>query len=57
MLAGISFLLLLAIPVNFNYWVFALITLLNGIGQGLFSSPNAAAMMSLEKHERGSHAV
>ncbi|WP_433195608.1 MFS transporter [Nocardia sp. CA-107356] len=45
-LAGFTFLLLLAIPVDFNYWVFAAIVLLNGIGCGLFFSPNTAAIMS-----------
>ncbi|MBJ8339621.1 MFS transporter [Antrihabitans sp. YC3-6] len=45
-IVGITFLLLLVIPVDFNYWVFAFIVLLNGIGSGLFSSPNTAAIMS-----------
>ncbi|MFX0580634.1 MFS transporter [Nocardia nepalensis] len=45
-LAGLTFLLLLAIPVDFNYWVFAAIVLLNGVGCGLFFSPNTAAIMS-----------
>lgn len=46
LLAGATFLLLLVIPVDFDYWLFALITLLNGIGSGLFFSPNTAAIMS-----------
>lgn len=45
-LAGLTFLLLLIVPVDFNYWVFAAIILLNGIGCGLFFSPNTAAIMS-----------
>ncbi|WP_433599756.1 MFS transporter [Nocardia sp. CA-135953] len=45
-LAGLTFLLLLVIPVDFDYWVFATIVLLNGIGCGLFFSPNTAAIMS-----------
>ncbi|MEV6337367.1 MFS transporter [Nocardia vinacea] len=45
-LAGLTFLLLLVIPVDFNYWVFATVVLLNGIGCGLFFSPNTAAIMS-----------
>ncbi|MGY4103356.1 MFS transporter [Nocardia sp. R16R-3T] len=45
-LAGLTFLLLLVIPVDFNYWVFAAIVLLNGIASGLFFSPNTAAIMS-----------
>src|SRR3954452_18846549 len=53
-IAALSFLLLLLIPVNFNYWAFAAILLLNGIGMGLFSSPNRAGIMnSLPPRMRG----
>ncbi|QBS42912.1 MFS transporter [Nocardia sp. CS682] len=45
-LAGLTFLLLLIVPVDFNYWVFAAIILINGVGSGLFFSPNTAAIMS-----------
>ncbi|MEU7631044.1 MFS transporter [Nocardia sp. NPDC049220] len=45
-LAGATFVLLLVIPVDFDYWLFALVILLNGIGCGLFFSPNTAAIMS-----------
>ncbi|WP_307828640.1 MFS transporter [Antrihabitans sp. YC2-6] len=45
-IVGITFLLLLVIPVDFNYWLFAFIVFLNGVGSGLFSSPNTAAIMS-----------
>jgi MFS family permease len=49
-----SFWLLEALPVNFVYWQFALILLLNGIGMGLFASPNRAAIMnSLPPERRG----
>jgi len=49
-----SFWLLEALPVNFSYWQFALILLLNGIGMGLFASPNRAAIMnSLPPERRG----
>ena len=37
LIAALSFVLLIALPVDFPYWWFALILLLNGIGQGLFS--------------------
>ena len=37
---------LMLIPVNFPYWLFALLILLAGIGQGLFTSPNTSAIMS-----------
>jgi MFS family permease len=52
--AALSFLLLEFLPVSFTYWQFALILLLNGIGMGLFASPNRAAIMnSLPPGQRG----
>jgi MFS family permease len=52
--AAISFVLLELLPVNFEYWQFALILLLNGIGMGLFASPNRAGIMnSLPPERRG----
>ncbi|EGD56170.1 MFS transporter [Gordonia neofelifaecis] len=48
---------LIAIPVDFTYWVFAVILLINGIGMGLFASPNRAEVMnSLPVTSRGSGA-
>jgi MFS family permease len=53
-LAALSFGLLLVLPVDFPYTLFALILLLNGIGMGLFSSPNRAGVMnSLPPSQRG----
>ena len=46
LLTALSFLFLLFLPVNFPYWVFALIIVLNGFGSGLFASPNRAEMMN-----------
>jgi MFS family permease len=43
---ALSFLGLLAIPVNFSYPTFAFLLLLNGIGSGLFSAPNTTAVMN-----------
>ncbi len=37
---------LLLLPVDFPYWLFALIILCNGLGSGLFASPNTSAIMS-----------
>jgi MFS family permease len=37
---------LLLLPVDFPYWAFALIICGNGIGSGLFASPNTSAIMS-----------
>jgi MFS family permease len=52
--AAASFVLLELLPVNFTYWQFALILLMNGIGMGLFASPNRAGIMnSLPAERRG----
>jgi len=57
LLAAASFLLLMELPVDFAYPVFALLLLLNGIGMGLFASPNRAAVMnSIPPAERGAGA-
>ena len=37
---------LLLLPVVFPYWLFALVILCNGLGSGLFASPNTSAIMS-----------
>ena len=56
-LAAVSFLLLIVLPVNFSYTWFALILFLNGVGMGLFSSPNSAGVMnSLPRSQRGAGA-
>jgi len=43
---GASFVGLMLLPVDFSYWAFALLITLNGIGVGMFSSPNSASIMS-----------
>jgi MFS family permease len=49
-----SFIGLVVLPVNFPYWLFALLVLVNGLGSGLFSSPNASAVMgSVPAAQRG----
>jgi MFS family permease len=54
LVAALSFVLLQLLPVNFIYWQFAGILLLNGIGMGLFASPNRAGIMnSLPPERRG----
>jgi MFS family permease len=45
-LAALSFFLLTRVPVNFSYPEFAVLTALNGVGVGLFISPNRAAIMN-----------
>jgi MFS family permease len=53
-IAAVSFGWLALLPVNFSYWEFALVLLLNGIGMGLFASPNRASIMnSLPPNRRG----
>jgi MFS family permease len=57
LVAATSFALLIVLPVDFGYTWFALILLLNGIGMGLFQSPNTAGVMnSLPPSQRGAGA-
>jgi MFS family permease len=52
--AALSFVLLMLLPIDFPYPLFALVLLLNGISMGLFASPNRAAVMnSLPAGDRG----
>jgi MFS family permease len=57
LLTAASFVLLELLPVNFDYRTFAALLLVNGIGMGLFSSPNRAEIMnSLPSGARGAGA-
>lgn len=57
LITAVSFVLLEVLPVNFNYWAFAAILLVNGLGMGLFTSPNRAEVMnSLPNNARGAGA-
>ncbi len=52
-----TFGLLIMLPVNFNYLAFAGILVINGIGMGMFASPNRAEIMnSLPGNARGAGA-
>jgi MFS family permease len=52
--AAVSFVLLLLLPIDFSYPVFAVVLAVNGISMGLFASPNRAAVMnSLPPGDRG----
>ena len=54
LITAISFLGLMMLPVDFAYPAFALLTFLNGVGSGMFSSPNASVIMnSVPPAERG----
>jgi MFS family permease len=51
---AVTFVGFLLIPVNFPYWLFALILVVNGLASGLFSAPNVSAIMnSVPAHQRG----
>jgi MFS family permease len=51
---GSSFIGLLLLPVNFPYWAFALLIAANGIGGGMFGSPNSSSIMSsVPANQRG----
>jgi MFS family permease len=55
LLAAVCFAGLMLLPVNFSFWVFALLIFGNGIGSGLFASPNTSAIMSaVPARHRGS---
>jgi MFS family permease len=45
-LAACCFTGLMLLPVDFSYWVFALLIFGNGLGSGLFAAPNTSAIMS-----------
>jgi MFS family permease len=52
--AALSFGLLLLLPVDFSYPVFAVVLFMNGVSMGLFASPNRAGVMnSLPRGDRG----
>jgi MFS family permease len=42
---GGSFIGLMLLPVDFSYWAFALLVAANGIGSGMFASPNSSSIM------------
>ena len=55
LVAAIGFLLMLTLPLNFNYVEFAVIIFLIGVGGGMFNSPNMNAIMNAVPPEnRGS---
>jgi MFS family permease len=54
LVAGACFTGLMLLPVNFPYLAFALLIFGNGIGSGLFASPNTSSIMgSVPAHHRG----
>ena len=54
LVAGVCFIGLMLLPIDFPYPLFALLIFGNGIGSGLFASPNTSAIMSsVPAHTRG----
>jgi MFS family permease len=54
LVAAVCFVGLMLLPIDFPYLVFALLIFGNGVGSGLFASPNTAAIMSsVPAHDRG----
>jgi MFS family permease len=54
LVSAASFVGLLLLPVDFPYWAFALLIVVNGIGVGIFSSPNSSSIMgSVPARHRG----
>ena len=52
--AALSFALMMLLPTDFDFWVFAFVLFLMGVSMGMFASPNRAAVMnSLPPGERG----
>jgi MFS family permease len=45
-LTAATFLILIVVPVNFSYWLFAIVIALNGFAYGLFASPNRVETMN-----------
>ncbi|HEU0165164.1 MAG TPA: MFS transporter [Thermomicrobiales bacterium] len=51
---GASFVGLMLLPIDFSYWAFAVLIALNGVGLGMFSSPNTSAIMgAVPARQRG----
>ena len=54
LVAALSFFLLELLPVDFNYYEFGALLLLNGLAMGAFAAPNRAGVMnSLPRQHRG----
>ena len=49
-----SFIALIRLPIDFSYWMFAVILAISGIGSGMFSAPNTSSIMgSVPNQQRG----
>jgi MFS family permease len=51
---GASFVGLMLLPVDFPYWAFAMLIIVNGVGVGMFGAPNSSSIMgSVPPAQRG----
>ena len=56
-IAALTFVLLITLPVNFPYFGFAIVIFFNSVGMGMFVAPNQTGIMnSLPANQRGSGA-
>jgi MFS family permease len=54
LLVALTFVGFLLLPVDFSYWQFAALLLVNGLASGLFAAPNATSIMnSVPANQRG----
>jgi MFS family permease len=54
LLFGATFIGLIFVPINFSYWIFAVLIALNGVATGMFASPNSSSIMgSVPSAQRG----
>ncbi len=55
--SAVGLLLLVALPINFTYWMFGLVIFVIGLAMGLFAAPNQTGIMnSLPPDQRGAGA-
>ena len=55
LVATCAFIGLILLPIVFPYWIFGTLIFFNGVGSGLFASPNTSAIMSsVPAYQRGS---
>ena len=55
LVATCAFIGLMLLPIVFPYWIFGTLIFFNGVGSGLFASPNTSAIMSsVPAYQRGS---
>ena len=51
-LGAVSFALLMLLPADFSFPVFAFLLLINGLGVGMFAAPNTTAIMNCVPHDQ-----